>query len=103
MHEEEQKIYRDRQMQRYQLLKEIYDVYFQSSGKGKQVEADRLNSAETLSYKYLEDLGMIEAKPIINWDGSFNEYTITARGINLIEEGRGRRRGDFRESSERPF
>ena len=101
MFEEDQKIYRERQMQRYQLLKDIYQVYFETNGKGKLVESDRLKAEETLVYKYLQDLGLIEAKPIINMDGSFNEYTITARGINLIEEGRGRRRGDFRDGGDR--
>ena len=101
MFEEDQKIYRERQMQRYQLLKDIYQVYFETNGKGKLVESDRLKAEETLVYKYLQDLGLIEVKPIVNMDGSFNEYTITARGINLIEEGRGRRRGDFRDGGDR--
>ena len=96
MHEEEKKIYRERQMNRYQLLKEIYDIYFESNGKGKQVLIDKMDPLDALAYKYLKDLEFIECEQIINVEGSLNKYTITAKGINFIEEGKGRRSGDFR-------
>lgn len=95
MYEEEKKMYRERQMQRCKLLKEIYDVYFESSGKGKQVQMDAIDPQDVLHYKYLRDLDFIEYEQIINVEGSVNKYTITAKGINFIEEGRGRRKGDF--------
>ncbi|GEM_PF-1776750 len=95
-HEENEKmIYRDRQMKRYQLLKEIYNTYFETNGKGKQVLIDSTDPQDALAYKYLEDLEFIGCEQIINVEGSANKYTITAKGINFIEEGRGKRRGDF--------
>ncbi len=96
MYEEENKVYRERQMLRYKLLKDIYEIYFSTNGNGKKVTQDQLKAEENLAYKYLSDLGFIEFEQIIDMEGSDRKYTITAHGINFVEEGKGRRKGDFK-------
>ena len=98
MYEDEKKVYRERQMLRYKLIKEIYDVYFSTNGSGKKVTMEQLTSEENLAYKYLCDLGFIDCEQIIDMEGSDRKYTITAHGINFIEEGKGRRKGDFQKA-----
>ncbi len=93
--EKDKKVYHERQMKRFEMLKDVYDIYFETNGQGKQVLIDKIDPQDVLVYKYLEDLELIECEQIINVEGSVNKYTITAKGINFIEEGRGRRRGDF--------
>lgn len=98
MYEEENKIYRDRQMLRYKLLKEIYETYFSTNGQGEKITVDQLKPEENLAYKYLSDLGFIVFEQIIDMEGSDRKYTITAHGINFVEEGKGRRKGDFQKA-----
>ncbi len=85
----------DRRKLRVDLLRDLYNYYFDNDGKFMEVHASRIDSEFKLAYRYLVDLGFIRSEEFEHLEGKAWRLTITARGIDFVEEGKGKRRGDF--------
>lgn len=78
----------ERMFLRQQLLKNLYEHHFSSSGTVKVVTAEELKDDEYyLAYKYLSEKGCIQIDPpgLTEEQGKDLSYRITARGIDLME------------------
>ena len=87
--------FEERRKLRVDLLKELYEHYFDSEGKYKEVFVDKADKEVKLAYRYLTEIGLIKSEEFEHLEGKSYRFTITARGIDFVEEGKGKRRGDF--------
>lgn len=91
-------IYDERRKLRVDLLRGLYEHYFENEGKHKEVFVDKMDKETKLAYKYLAEIGLIKSEEFEHLEGKSVRFTITARGIDFVEEGKGKRRGDFQNS-----
>ena len=85
----------ERRKLRVDLLRDLYEHYFQSDGSYKEVFVGKTDKETKLAYRYLTEIGLIHREEFEHLEGKSYRFTITARGIDFVEEGKGKRRGDF--------
>ena len=85
----------ERRKLRVDLLRELYEHYFQTDGMYKEVFVNKVDKETKLAYRYLTEIGLIKSEEFEHLEGKSYRFTITARGIDFVEEGKGKRRGDF--------
>ena len=85
----------ERRKLRVDLLRNLYDHYFENEGNYKEVFLGKMDKDSKLAYRYLYDVGLIRSEEFEHLEGKSYRLTITAKGIDFVEEGKGKRRGDF--------
>ena len=85
----------ERRKLRVDLLRDLYEHYFENEGKYKEIFLNKTDKESKLAYRYLYDAGLIRSEEFEHLEGKSYRLTITAKGIDFVEEGKGKRRGDF--------